>query len=120
MASENTINQPRIDHPFVKGDGRLTEWGYTLLTQIVRRVGGTVGEVLNGRELTAAIEELQLQPLQPDLTPSVEALRNEIGVMPMAREHVQQSDLPPDVFSLMAELDALRKRVEALEIGYQV
>ncbi len=121
MASENTISQPRIDRRFVDDVGRLTEYGYSLLVQIVNRVGGPVGEVLNGRELTAAITELQLQPQPFDHTLSIEALRNEIGAMPLPERHIVPSEIADTfIFSLMAELDALRKRVEALEIGYQV
>ncbi len=121
MASENTISQPRIDQRFVNAEGQLTQYGYSLLVQIVNRVGGPIGEVLNGRELSAAIAELQIQPQPIDQTLSIEALRNELGSMPRYEPYVAPSEIADATsFSLMAELDALRKRVEALEIGYQV
>lgn len=81
MAS-NAINSPRIDRAFVNGSGQLTEYGYSVLARIIERVGGTVGDILNGAQLTAAIEALSLLPAPRDWSAEIAELQRSIGILP--------------------------------------
>lgn len=116
MASENAINNPRIDRAFVNSSGQLTEYGYSVLARLIERVGGAVGEILNGRELSAAIQALSLAPQAPDLTPAIDMLRAEIAALPLhTPEQPEPAPFEPGCSELLALYQQLSERVAALE-----
>lgn len=120
MAS-NAINNPRIDRAFVNGSGQLTEYGYSVLARIIERVGGAVGDILNGAELTAAIESLSLAPQPRDWGPEIADIQSAFGVAPTPTPaQPQEPDLSSECQSLRAELDQLRQTVNGLLQGYQL
>lgn len=103
MASEIAISQPRIDQRFVDDVGRLTQYGYSLLTQVVGRLGGPVGEILDARSLSLAVSELQ----------------QEAAALPVFIPQTAGSEDPSaEVSALRAEVAALRVIVEGLQQGY--
>lgn len=118
MASENTISQPRIDYPFVTSQGLLTQYGYSLLVQIVNRVGGPVGEILDGRELSQAIEELRQQPTVPDRSFEIDALGSFLMTQPTSLQAAPTVEDPSaEIPAMRAELAALRAIVEGIQQG---
>lgn len=120
MASENTISQPRIDRRFVDDMGRLTEYGYSLLVQIVNRVGGPVGEVLDGRSLSQAIAEIQQAPLPVDRSSDIDELQSLVWNQPATVSvPAATEDTSAELQSLRAEVDALRNIVDGLLQGQQ-
>lgn len=120
MASENTISQPRIDRRFVDDMGRLTEYGYSLLVQIVNRVGGPVGEVLDGRSLSLAISELQQAPLPVDRSSDIDELQSLVWTQPVPERALAANEDPSaELQTLRAEVYALRNIVDGLLQGRQ-
>lgn len=117
----NAINNPRIDRAFVNGNGQLTEYGYAVLARLIERVGGAVGDILNGAELTSAIEALSLLPPFPDHGPALEALRAELAIEPPQQPAIQpDAVIAPGLGEVLALLQNLDQRIAALEIGYQL
>lgn len=117
--SENAINSPRVDRAFVNGSGQLTEYGYAVLARIIERVGGPVGDILNGRELSAAIEELRQSPTPPDLSQAVDELRQEVhSAPPVAAPFVEPAlSLEAQIEELRGLIQKLDARMTAREIG---
>lgn len=118
--SENSINTPRVDRAFVNpATGSLSEYGYMVLARVIERVGGPVGEILNGRELAAAIEEMRLQPIAPDASPFVDELRQEVRSAPpvVIPEPPQPLGLEAAIEELRGLIQQLDARLTAREIG---
>ena len=98
----NAITNPRLDRAFVRSDGVLNEYGYSVLARIIERVGGSVGDVLNGAQIAEAIDLISMSPnpVKPPVPPDF--------------------DLLSDIQSMRAELAELQKTVAGLQQGYQV
>lgn len=110
----NAINSPRIDRAFVNGSGQLTEYGYSVLARIIERVGGTVGDILDGAQLTAAIEALSLLPAPRDWSGEIAELQRSIALLPaQVTPAPQQPDEPNR--ALEAIVATLARKVNDLE-----
>jgi len=111
----NAINNPRIDRAFVSpGTGTLTEYGYSVLARIIERVGGPVGDILDGAQLTAAIEALQLMPEPVDYSGQIADLWRAIGTIPALAPAVPQQPEEPNR-ALEAIVATLARKVNDLE-----
>lgn len=91
MAS-NVINNPRIDRAFVNQAGQLTEYGYAVLARIIERVGGSVGDILDGRSLAEAIANLD------EAVGRLEALPAAVAAHSQAIDRVQASEMAMQPF----------------------
>ena len=113
MAS-NAINNPRMDRAFVRPDGVLTEYGYSVLARIIERVGGPVGDILNGAQLTAAIEALALLPVPRDWSAEIAEMQRAHAIQQaqfaMPANHPGEPNR-----ALEAAVSALTRRVQDLE-----
>jgi hypothetical protein len=113
MAS-NAITNPRMDRAFVRSDGVLTEYGYSVLARIIERVGGPVGDILDGAQLTAAIEALSVAPLPRDWSSEIAELHRRLDTLPAP---AAQQPKPPDEAgsALAAIVSTLARKVNDLE-----
>ncbi len=118
----NVISTPRLDMAFVNAKGQLTEYGYVLLANIIRRTGGPVNEPFDPDDVLNQLSGLAIQPSPIDYGAQVAALQRDLSIAPPVVVEPRQSSVPndPGYAALHAEIDALRKRINALEIGYQV
>lgn len=117
----SVINTPRLDMAFVNAKGQLTEYGYVLLAGIIRRTGGAVNEPFDAEEILNQLNSLSIEPSGVDYGVQVAALQREMSLLPVhAPQPSNVAESEPGNAAIYAELDALRKRVHALEIGYQV
>ncbi len=120
MAS-SVINTPRLDMAFVNAKGQLTEYGYVLLANLIRRTGGAVNEPFDPTDILDQLMGLSIEPPPSDYGAQLSALQREMSLapVPVMQAGSRVADEPGNA-ALHAEIDALRKRIHALEIGYQV
>jgi hypothetical protein len=125
-ASTSTVSTPRLDRKFVDESGNLTQTAYALLSNLVRRTGGVVGEVIDVAGLQEQITDQAETNVAQDeaLEKQAAALQaiadeGEGGVMPSRPEQWQHKDDPaPEMEEMRARLHQLETLVNDLLIGY--
>lgn len=117
MATENVINQPRIDRAFVNASGALTEYGYNVIARLIERVGGSVGDIIDGR----ALATLSLAPLPVDPAGEIDALRQAFELTPPVLILTAEAEFARDaqIEELRALVARQQEQINALQIGVQ-
>lgn len=104
-----------VNGPFVNADGRLSLAGSVFLRELWLRGGGAIAptndELLLSEYADAGIEEAKA---------TLYALADTTAMAPIQTPHAQFDDASGELSGLRAELDAMRKRIDALEQGYQL
>lgn len=108
MATESVVSPVMMNRPIVDPrTGSLTQYGYSLLSGLQLRTGGTVGEVVDIPTLEEGIDDAK-------------ALAESAAFAPPSNYFPAAETLPIGVESLMAEVAALRSMIEDLQKGYQL
>lgn len=110
MATENTISSPRIDRKFVDASGNLTQNAYALLYGLIARTGGVSAPIIDISSIDGRLSAASAQLVE--LLSMLETLP-----APIAQEPQQLDIHDTRTMALAAEVDQLRQRIEALEIG---
>lgn len=119
MATANTVSSPRIDRKFVDANGNLTQNAYALLYGLIVRTGGTVAPIIDMDGMEGRLASLEVAPGPVDHAEQIASLLSMLETLPST---VDAQPPAPELHDTQAmqiasELDALRKRIEALEIG---
>jgi hypothetical protein len=122
MATENTVSSPRIDRKFVDERGNLTQNAYALLYGLIVRTGGVTAPVIDMDGMDERFTSLEAAPISPDLSGDIAALSSFVSSLPAHQPQAESDNQLNDgqIMAVLAELDQLRARVKALEIGYHV
>ena len=119
MATENTVSSPRIDRKFVDANGNLTPNAYALLYGLITRTGGVIAPIIDINSIDGRLNAVEVAPLAMDATAQLVELVSVLETLPapMAQEPQQIDIQDTRTMALAAEVDQLRQRIEALEIG---
>lgn len=114
--STSVLAAPRIDRKFVDANGNLTMSGYALLDGLLRRTGGSIGQIINVPNIDAEFAELnaQLQAFGVRVG-AVEDDADALQLLPTPAEHappIEQAD--GRLQQLEAQVQALTQQVNAL------
>ena len=119
MTTENTVSSPRIDRKFVDANGNITPNAYVLLYGLITRTGGVIAPIIDINGIDSRLNAVEVAPLAMDATAQLVELVSVLETLPapMAQEPQQIDIQDTRTMALAAEVDQLRQRIEALEIG---
>ena len=119
MATENIVSSPRIDRKFVDANGNLTQNAYALLYGLITRTGGVIAPIIDVNSIDGRLNAVEGTPLSIDASAQLVELMSMLETLPapIAQEPQQMDIQDTRTMALAAEVDQLRQRLDALEIG---
>ena len=120
--AENSIQSPRLDRGFVtvkiNGQvyrGELTDYSYALLWNLIKRVGGTTGEIIDMDGIHGELDAAAMAPI-PQFVPQPNDDPGPPAIAYLTAETPQDGRLE----ALQAEVAEIRNQLNGLLQGYQL